>query len=159
MARILMAGLPAELEDWLKERLKGTAGLSIDVTHGGEETLAELARGYCGLLVLDDSLEDPPASEVLLRSRSELGLGQMRAFYCVQREGLGHLSSSLCSGLLAQDQMLLHPVDREKLAQEMASAVGARLVEGREQDSHSEGDVIEAAAGLWRNSKARSSNN
>ena len=75
MARILMAGLPAELEDWLKERLKGTAGLSIDVTHGGEETLAELARGYCGLLVLDDSLEDPPASEVLLRSRSELGLG------------------------------------------------------------------------------------
>ena len=155
MARILMAGLPAELEDWLKERLKGTAGLSIDVTHGGEETLAELARGYCGLLVLDDSLEDPPASEVLLRSRSELGLGRMRAFYCVKREGLGHLSSNLSSGLLAQDQMLLHPVDREKLAQEMASAVGARLVEGREQDSHSEGDVIEAAAGLWEEFKGQ----
>jgi diguanylate cyclase (GGDEF)-like protein len=149
MARILIACLPAELEGWLKDRLKGTAGVSIEVTHGGEETLAELARGDCQVLVLDHSLENPPASEVLLRSRSELGLGRMRVFYCVEKDSLGHLSSSLSNGLLAEDQMLLHPPDREKLVREIASAVGARLAREGEQDSHLEREVTEAAAGLW----------
>lgn len=149
MARIIVAGLPGELEEWLKERLKGTKGVAVDFTHGGQETFAELARGDCGLLVLDDSLEDPPASEVLLRSRSELGLGRMRVFYCVEKESLSHLSSSLSTGLLADDQMLLHPLERERFLRDIASAVGARLAEEGEQDFEPEADVTEAAAGLW----------
>jgi diguanylate cyclase (GGDEF)-like protein len=155
MARILIAGLPAELEGWLKERLKGTAGVSLEVTHGGEETLAELARGDCQLLVLGHSLENPPASEVLWRSRSELGLGRMRVFYCVEKDSLGHLSSTLSNGLLAEDQMLLYPLDREKLVRESAAAVGARLAREGEQDSHLQGEVTEAAAGLWDEFKGR----
>jgi diguanylate cyclase (GGDEF)-like protein len=149
MARIVIAGLPAELDDWLKEHLKGTTAGYVQLTHGGEETLVELARGDCGLLVLDHSLENPPAAEVLLRSRSELGLGRMRVFYCVEKDSLGHLSSGLSKGLMAEDRMLLHPLDRTKLVQEMASAVGARLAEEGEQDSHPGREVTEAAAGLW----------
>jgi diguanylate cyclase (GGDEF)-like protein len=131
------------------------AGVSLQVTHGGEQTLAELARDNCTLLVLDHSLENPPAVEVLTRSRSQLGLKRMRVFYCVQKHNLGNLSSNLSKGLLADDQMLLYPLDRAKLAQEMASAVGARLADEDEQDPQREAEVTEAAAGLWEEFKGQ----
>jgi len=155
VVRILIAGLPAELKDSLKQRLEATEGLAIQVAQNGEETLFELLRGDCKVLILDHHLAGLSAPNLLVQARRELGLDKVRVFYCIERDELGRLPATLSKNLSVGDQMLLHPLDPEKLAYEIAESCGTRLSHQRDQLPSPEDEITEAASGLWEQFKGR----
>lgn len=149
MPRILMAGLPAELARWLQLQLSGA---SVQATHNGKETLDALAREDWSLLVIDGSIADLPASEVLTRTRARLGLGKLPVVFCVEQGASGDLLRRLVSQF-GVDRLLFHPLNREELARQVAETLGLPLppVETGEWGTQHEG--METLGRMWEEFK------
>jgi diguanylate cyclase (GGDEF)-like protein len=133
---VLLAGLPDGVAGWLARHL---AGAHVQAAHGAAEVRDALAGEGWGLAIVDDAF--PGAREVLAAAA-----GRVPVFYCVPggaeagltRDGLDRLGVS---------RVFYHPLDREELAREAASALGTRAETVREAPER--GSVAAAVAQAW----------
>ena len=133
---VLLAGLPDGLAAWLARHL---AGAHVQAAHAPAEVRGALAGEGWGLAIVDDSF--PGAREAL-----SAAAGRVPVFYCVPggaesgltREGLERLGVS---------RVFYHPLDREELAREAASALGTRTEAPRA--THERGSVADAISQAW----------
>lgn len=112
MSRILMAGLPTELASWLAHRLDGVSVLS---TLDGQETLEELAKSECSLLIIDHGISSPAALEVVERTRYGLGMLTLPVVYCLEPCMASDVPEQMARRL-GGVRLLSHPIDREEIA-------------------------------------------
>jgi len=112
MSRILMAGLPVELTSWLEHRLGGVSVLS---THDGQETLDELAKGECSLLIIDNGIANPAAPDVVKQARCGQGMSTLPVAYCLGPGMASDVFEQMAQPLGAV-RFLSHPIDREEIA-------------------------------------------
>jgi len=112
MPRILMAGLPSELTSWLAHRLAGATVLS---TLDGQETLDELAKGECSLLIIDHGVSSPAAPDIVERARNEFGMSTLPVMYCLDPDMAGEAPEEMAQRL-GGAQLLFHPIDRAEIA-------------------------------------------
>ena len=112
MSRILIAGLPTELTCWLAHRL---ADVPVIAALDGQETLDELAKSECSLLIIDHGVSNPAATEVVDRARNELWMLTLPVMYCVEQGMAGGVPEEMAQRL-GQVRLLTHPVDREEIA-------------------------------------------
>ena len=112
MSRILMAGLPPELTSWLAHRL---SGVSVPSTFDGQETLDELAKSECSLLIIDHGISNPAAPDVVERARCGLGMLTLPAAYCLGPGMAGDVFEQMAQPL-GVVRFLSHPIDREEIA-------------------------------------------
>src|SRR5581483_5346309 len=155
MHNVLIAGLPTDLEQWLTQRLGDVAGLNLQTAHTGEQALGLLAQGRHRLLVVDDRLQGTAVGEFLASARRELGLDNMRAIVCLERKRLGQVADGLSTSLLADDKMLFHPLDREKLIQDILAWCPPGEAAGREEEPGSDDSLDSVAVDLWPQFKER----
>jgi len=149
MLNVLMAGLSADLEPWLLRRLGDVPELTLETAYTGEETLRLLGEGKHQLLVVDDLLPGMSAGEVITRARRELGHDNLHAIYCVEKNRLRRVSEDLSSNLRMDDQMLFHPVDREKLAQDIMATCASGTEAPKEDLADGDDPFDPVAADLW----------
>ena len=149
MSCVLLAGLSADLEPWLLRRLGELSDLTLETARTGEEALGLLARGRHRVLVVDDHLAGMHAGKVLAQARRDLGLADLRVIYCVERDGPVRDAGDLSSILRPDDQMVFHPVDREKLAQDVLAASAPEGVAQAENDAGGNESLDDLAADLW----------
>ncbi len=160
MTHILMGGLPAELTLWLSERL---GGVSVRMAKSGKEILEELGRSEVSLLILDHGVSDPPATEVLSQARTTLSPEKLPVVYCLNED----VGSDLLKRLGAQldvSQVLLHPLDPDELARQVAAILGLpRLPAGAGEGAEglaptlgachaplpTERQIMKGVAGVW----------
>ena len=112
MSRILMAGLPTELASWLEYRL---AGVSVQSALNGQETLDELARGECSLLIIDHRISSPAAPYVVEQPRNGLGMLTLPVMYCLE-PGMASEVPEEMAQRLGVVRLLIPPIDREEIA-------------------------------------------
>ncbi|GAB4277920.1 MAG: hypothetical protein Fur0025_04130 [Oscillatoriaceae cyanobacterium] len=139
---ILMAGLPHVVVANLQELLRARFSLpkkalmdkhlvekpdlfQVEATHTGEETLSELGRERWSLLIIDDRLKAPGASEVLRQATAKGFLEGVRVIYCLDKGSKNYelrIKKSNSAGKNSQPQIfyLLHPFDVEQLAAKVA---------------------------------------
>ena len=129
MAGILIAGLPGQLGTWLAQRLNNVV---VQAAFSGQEALDAVRADEARLVVLDASLEDPPADAVVRRLRADPKTASVPLVYTmeldastVKEEQLRHLVRDL-----HVDQLLFHPVDRSELLRAVATLLGMPLTEG-----------------------------
>ncbi len=149
MLNVLIAGLSAELEPWLMQRLGSVPELTLEAAHNGEETLRLLGQGKHRLLVVDDLLQGIKAGEVITRARQELGLSEMRAIYCLQKDRPGRTEEDLTSKLLKDDRLLFHPLDREELARDILASCASGTKAQRQEETAGEDSAEAEGAALW----------
>src|SRR5438045_5781574 len=106
--RVLLAGLPAELANWLGARLTGAA---VEAAPTGTAALAALEQGSWALLVLDDRLADPPARDVLQQVRAASGAAPLPVLYCLDRGAAASEARALVA-TLGVHRLLFQPLDR-----------------------------------------------
>jgi len=100
-------------------------------------------------LVVDEHLAGMKAGEVLARARRDLGLADLRVIYCVERDRLARVAEDLSSILRPDDQMVIHPVDREKLAQDVVASCASDVVAQAGNDTGGNESLDDLAADLW----------
>jgi CheY-like chemotaxis protein len=79
MRRIVSAGLPSHVASFLARQLE----VSVRITFGGDDTLAEIRGGRCGLVLLDSDLPGLPAESVLRALREDSSFEALRSMYCL----------------------------------------------------------------------------
>ncbi len=146
---VLMAGLPQDLASWLERRLEG---VTIRATGTGKETLDHLAQGHWSLLVIDHTLSDSEATEVLSQARNGLGLSELPVVYYLDKK-LGNDLSGRLVDQLGVKQLLFHPVDREELARQVATSLGMPLPPARTAESRTQQHMQAAVAAIWERYK------
>ncbi|HIK10661.1 MAG TPA: response regulator [Oscillatoriaceae cyanobacterium M33_DOE_052] len=139
---ILMAGLPPEVVANLQEQLQKRFSLSnldlmgknpenqpdwfkVEATDTGEETLGELGRERWSLLIIDDRLKAPGASEVLRQATAKGFLEGVQVIYCLDKGSKNYelrIKKSTSVGKNNQPQIfyLVHPFEVEQLAAKVA---------------------------------------
>ncbi len=129
MAGILIAGLPGQLGTWLAQRLDN---IVVQAAFSGQEALDAVRADEARLVVLDASLDDPPADADVRRLRADPKTASVPLVYTmeldastVKEEQLRYLVRDL-----HVDQLLFHPVDRSELLRAVASLLGMPLTEG-----------------------------
>jgi diguanylate cyclase (GGDEF)-like protein len=149
MLKVLIAGLSPDLEPWLLRRLGDVSELTLETAHTGEETLLLLGHGKYHLLVVDDFLDGITTGEVIARARHELRLDNLRVIYCLERNRLGRAGEDLSSKLLKDDQIIFHPVDREKLARDILVSCACGTKAQAEEGAGGDDSLDSVAADLW----------
>jgi len=144
-----MAGLSADLERCMLQRFEESSGLVVRTAHSGEEALVQLAQDDYALLILDDSLRQPPAEEVLARSRHEMGLRRTKAIYCLETARLTTLSRDFAKHLQSDDQMLFHPLQLERLVQEILWISGGKAASTETQEPAAEDELSDLSEEVW----------
>ncbi len=114
--RIVTAGLPADLGDWLKNRFFQA---EVRCVTGGVEVIEEVRRPEISLLVLDHSLENPSALEVLAELRNSSSPARLPVIYCLSEVADAELTKKLVRDLGVKE-VLLAPVDTDELARQVA---------------------------------------
>ncbi len=139
---ILMAGLPPEVVANLQELLRDRFSfpnlelmaknlenppdlLKVEATDTGEATLSELGRERWSLLIVDDRLKAPGATEVLRQAAAKGFLAGVQVIYCLDKGSKNYelrIKKSNSVGKNSQPQIfyLLHPFDVEQLAAKVA---------------------------------------
>jgi len=151
---LLIAGLPLDMERCLVQRFEGRAGFVVRTARSGEETLVQLAQDDYALLILDDGLKQPPAEEVLARSRHEMGFRKMKTIYCLEPARLATLSRDFAKHLQSGDQMLFHPLRQEKLIQEVLWTLGPQP-SLETQEAADEDELSELSEEVWSQFQGR----
>lgn len=149
MPRILMAGLSAELAALLEDRLGGVA---VRATRSVEDTLEELARGDCSLLIVDYSVMDQTASDVLIQAHDRLAVNELPVVYCLKDS----TDTALAGTLLQQTGvagLVFHPLDGEQLARHVASILGLPLPPAVTEEKRFEQEISAAVAAVWERFK------
>jgi HPt (histidine-containing phosphotransfer) domain-containing protein len=118
-----MAGLPAELASWLAQQLPGVSVLS---TRDGRETLDELAKGECVLLIIDHGISSPTAPVVVERARWGLGMPTLPVIYCLD-PGLADGTQGEMAQRLGVGRVLVHPIDRTDLVRRATTTLNPLL--------------------------------
>lgn len=128
ISKILLAGLPDELGEWLTKRLEY---ISVEVAYTGEETLQYLATDKWSLIILDEGLREPAVAEVLRLGSKKNFFKKIPVIFC-QNIINNHQESSMISWLTKPLTSLTifnisPPIDREKLAQKVAEKLNIPL--------------------------------
>ncbi|HUY13675.1 MAG TPA: response regulator [Terriglobia bacterium] len=127
--RIVMAGLPPELESQLLRRLRD---FNIKSTSSGSGALMSLAEEETSVLILDHRLREPSALDVLSEVRRSQGASFLPVIYCLDNQATPDLPSTLVRSL-GVGAVLYHPLDADELIRQAASLSGnqslARAVE------------------------------
>ncbi len=149
MLNVLIAGLSAELEPWLMQRLGGVPELTLEAAHNAEETFRLLGQGKHRLLVVDDHLRGIKAGEVIAKARHELGLTELRAIYCLDKDATGRADEDLTSRLLKDDRILFHPVDQEELARDILASCASGATAKAEHETAGDDSLEAEGSALW----------
>src|SRR4051794_33212636 len=144
-ARILLAGLTAELSAWLGQRL---GGVPVERAPSGSAALDALRLGGCALLVLDDTLTDPAAVDVLRTVRMTHAADALPVIYCLSRTDDSSVIRELVT-TLGVHQLLFRPVDREELAHATATCLGLTLGPARPPTAAAQ-QTAAAVAAMWQ---------
>lgn len=125
MTQIVAAGLPLEVVAHLQRRF---GQVTIKAVRTGNEALELLDEEAVPLLILDDDIESPSATEVLEQIQRRPSPSKPVVVYC-----LGGAKPDL-PGTLVKDlgvcQVLFHPVDPDELSVVASSILGVPLVPG-----------------------------
>ena len=127
--KILLAGLPEELGEWLVKRLEH---VSVEMTDTGEDTLQKLSKDKWSLLILDEELREPSGLEVLRLASKKKKLAKIPVIYC-EKIISGQSHSSMISQLKENLSWSIDifkmtpPIEREKLAVRVAETLNISL--------------------------------
>lgn len=129
ISKILLAGLPDRLGEWLLKRFKH---ISVEITYTGEETLQKLSTDKWSLLIIDEGLREPSVSEVLRLAGKKKLLAQIPVIFCrkiVKNSQPNLIVSQLQETLTASIAIfnITPPIDREKLAGKIAKQLDIPL--------------------------------
>lgn len=80
MRRIVSAGLPSHVASFLARQLED---VSVLMTFSGDDTLAEVRGGRCGLVLLDSDIGGLPAESVLHTLREDSAFDGLSVVYCL----------------------------------------------------------------------------
>jgi len=120
VARIVMAGFPADLGEWLKNCF---VQADVCCVAGGLEVIEELRRPETSLLVLDHRLHSPTALEILTELRNGARHGKLPVIYCLSEGVDVELAKRLVRDLGVKE-ILLPPIDPNELARQVARTLG-----------------------------------
>jgi diguanylate cyclase (GGDEF)-like protein len=140
-ARIVMAGLPPEFESEFSRHL---GGAQVKLTSSGSGTLMSLAEEEASLLILDHSLREPSALDVLEEVRKSPRTRLLPVIYCLDRQSPPDLPAVLVNKF-AVGAVLYHPLDAGELMRHAANLSGneelRRAVETEKFESPSESSL------------------
>ena len=152
MGRILVAGFPEVIGQWLQRRLPST---TVSLVSKGHEALGELAQGDVSLLLIDHQVNDPPAAHVVLQARSQLGLADLPVMFCLDKE-----QNAKVPNVLRQKPgvtvTLFHPLEMSSLPQQVAAAAGMTLPKELTDAEEEPADIKAGLTAIWQRSKTTS---
>jgi diguanylate cyclase (GGDEF)-like protein len=149
MSGIVIAGFSAALTTWLTQRLQG---IPTYVTHSGHETLQQLVQAECSLLLIDHSVIQPTAVEVVRTIRQGRERMAIPVIYCAEKTTGSVLQRELVN-TLGVSRLMLHPLDRTELASQIATLVGQPLSHPVGKEAPVQQQTAAAMAELWERFK------
>ena len=118
--RIVMAGLPPELESQLLRRLRG---FKVKSTGSGSGALMSLAEEETAILILDHTLREPSALDVLSEIVRPGEPNLLPIIYCLDNQAPHDLPSALVRNF-GVGAVLYHPLDAGELIRQASSLSG-----------------------------------
>jgi CheY-like chemotaxis protein len=122
--RILLAGFPEEVSSWLGSRMPDVVVTSAAT---GAAALAILESGRWAAAVLHAKLAGPPLLEVVAGIREDPKPDRLPLLVCLDQESSRRPPEDLLRRI-GVTRVLLHPLDREALARELAVLLGVGLL-------------------------------
>ncbi len=140
--KILLAGLPEKLGEWLVKRLEY---VSVEIAYTGEETIQLLFRDKWSLIIIDEGLREPSVSEVLRLAAKKNIFRRIPIIYCekfVKNNSRKSLISQLTESLSSPVTIfnITPPIDREKLASQVAEKLNIPLSPPKEKRETEKGE-------------------
>ncbi len=120
----------------------------VKAVRDGHEALAILAKGGWQLLVIDHSVTDPPALELLAEMRTIPTGSNLPVIYCLEEGAPSELQTTLVRKL-GVEQLCFHPLDLEELALQASARLNLPLLSQPKQQSEAQDQTLAAVAGLW----------
>jgi diguanylate cyclase (GGDEF)-like protein len=129
ISKILLAGLPDELGEWLVQRLEY---ISVETAYTGEETLQYLTTDKWSLILIDEGLREPSVSEVLRLGSKKNIFSKIPIIFCqkiVKNSDKRSIISQLIEPLNYPIEIfnITPPINREKLARQVAEKLSISL--------------------------------
>ncbi|KOR37928.1 MULTISPECIES: response regulator [Planktothricoides] len=129
ISKVLLAGLPDELGEWLVKRLEY---ISVETAYTGEETLQYLTTDKWSLIIIDEGLREPSVSEVFRLGSKKNIFRKIPIIFCqkvVNNSDKKSIISQLIEPLNYPIAIfnITPPIDREKLARQVAEKLKISL--------------------------------
>ncbi len=146
--KILLAGLPEELGEWLVKRLEY---ISVEIAYTGEETLQQLSTAQWSLIIIDEGLREPSVSEVFRLAAKKNSFSKIPIIYCekiVKNNSRKSMISQLTETLSFPITIfnITPPIDREKLASQVAEKLNISLPPPKQERKEELGKRVEDTA-------------
>lgn len=142
ISKILLAGLPEKLGEWLVKRLEY---ISVEIAYTGEETLQQLSTNQWSLIIIDEGLREPSVSEVFRLAAKKNSFSKIPIIYCekvvknnFRKSIISQLTEPLSSPITIFN--ITPPIDREKLASQVAEKLNISLSPPKEERGTENGE-------------------
>lgn len=142
ISKILLAGLPEKLGEWLVKRIEY---ISVEIAYTGEETLQQLSTNQWSLIIIDEGLREPSVSEVFRLAAKKNSFSKIPIIYCekvvknnFRKSIISQLTEPLSSPITIFN--ITPPIDREKLASQVAEKLNISLSPPKEERGTENGE-------------------
>ncbi len=130
ISKILLAGLPDKLGEWLVKRLEY---VSVEIAYTGEETIQQISTEQWSLIIIDENLREPSVPEVFRLAAKKNSFSKIPIIYCqkvVKNNSRKSIISQLTEPLSSPIAIfnITPPIDREKLASQVAEKLNIPLL-------------------------------